>query len=288
VAPASIKAAPKAASLIKAEEVDRSLSSAKQGRWPRSRNPSVCRPTVWPSSEQETDPGIPAQKTQQKTPATMLATSRLSTPLAARAQSHARELSRALTGVSRPLVPSDAQQQQQQRNNVCRSVQLQRSTAVQIRQRHSQTQVKRLFKNHPARARVFNRLGMEKRPGVIPDRKYPAVFEPEAVLPNGWSSPPAADFQLPQYPFHVPRTAGKVGGAAGFLPVYSDCRVHGTKYTTIIRKVTGDQDAFLSELRAVLHLDPRDDDIRIRAGGTIEINGNRVREVKEWLGGLGF
>ena len=218
----------------------------------------------------------------------MLATSRLSTPLAARAQSHARELSRALTGVSRPLVPSDAQQQQQQRSNVCRSVQLQRSTAVQIRQRHSQTQVKRLFKNHPARARVFNRLGMEKRPGVIPERKYPVVFEPEAVLPNGWSSPPAADFQLPQYPFHVPRTAGKAGGAAGFLPVYSDCRVHGTKYTTIIRKVTGDQDAFLSELRAVLRLDPRDDDIRIRAGGTIEINGNRVREVKEWLGGLGF
>ena len=56
----------------------------------------------------------------------------------------------------------------------------------------------------------------------------------------------------------------------------------------IIRKVTGDRDAFLTELRAVLRLDPRDDDIRIRAGGAIEINGNRVREVKEWLGGLGF
>mmetsp|Transcript_28157 Transcript_28157/g.81402 ORF Transcript_28157/g.81402 Transcript_28157/m.81402 type:complete len:215 (+) Transcript_28157:51-695(+) len=210
---------------------------------------------------------------------------RLSTPLV-RAQSHARELSRALTGVSHPLVSSNAQQQQH--SNVCTPPPLQRIAAVQIRQRHSQTQVKRLFKNHPARARVSNRLGMEKKPGVITERKYPAVYEPEAVLPNGWSSPPAEDFQLPQYPFHVPRTAGKVGGAAGFLPVYSDCRVHGTKHTTIIRKVTGDRDAFLAELRAVLRIDPRDDDVRIRAGGNIEVNGNRVREVKQWLGGLGF
>ena len=210
---------------------------------------------------------------------------RLSTPLA-RAQSHARGLNRAIASISHPIVPSNAQHQEP--SNVCAPHPARQITAVQIRQRHSQTQVKRLFKNHPARARVFNRLGMEKKPGVIPERKYPAVFEPEVVLPNGWSSPPGEDFQMPQYPFHVPRTAGKVGGAAGFLPVYSDCRVHGTKHTTIIRKVAGDQDAFLSELRAVLGLDPRNDDIRIRAGGTIEVNGNRVREVKEWLGGLGF
>jgi hypothetical protein len=215
----------------------------------------------------------------------MLANRLFSTPFA-RAQSHARGLNRALTSAPHSIVPSN--HQQPQHNNVCSPHPLRQFSAVQIRQRHSQTQVKRLFKNHPARARVFNRLGMEKKPGVVPERKYPAVFEPEVVLPNGWSSPPGDDFQLPQYPFHVPRTAGKAGGAAGFLPVYSDCRVHGTKQITAIRKVTGDRDAFLSELRAVLGLDPRNDDIRIRTGGTIEVNGNRVREVKEWLGRLGF
>lgn len=161
-------------------------------------------------------------------------------------------------------------------------------SSTSVRHRHSQTQIKRIFKRHPARARVFARFGMEKKPGVVPEQKYPKVFDPAHVLPNGWSSPPGDDFELPQYPFHVRRTAGKTNGAPGFLPVYSDCRKHGTKHTTIIRGVTGDRDAFLTELRAVLGLPTRDDGIRIRTGGTIEVNGNRVREVKEWLGGLGF
>ena len=159
-----------------------------------------------------------------------------------------------------------------------------------IRTRHSKTQVKRLFKNHPARSRVFARNDMIKKPGVVPERKYPKVYDPRHVLPNGWSSPPSAEegFELPKYPFSVTRTAGKPNGGVGFLPVYSDYRVHGTKHTTIIRKVTGDREAFVSELRAVLGLSPRDEAIRIRAGGNIEVDGNRVREVKEWLGGLGL
>ena len=150
---------------------------------------------------------------------------RLSTPLAARAQSHARELSRALTGVSRPLVPSDAQQQQQQHNNVCRSVQ--RSTAVQIRQRHSQTQVKRLFKNHPARARVFNRLGMEKRPGVIPERKYPAVPLPRC--PNGRQGRrrgriPPGIFRLSRSRNEAHHDHSQGDGRSGCLPIGAPSR----------------------------------------------------------------
>jgi len=71
-------------------------------------------------------------------------------------------------------------------------------------------------------------------------------------------------------------------------------RKDGTKATTRIRKVTGDQAVFLNELRCVLNLpapkngNPRDDAMRIRVGGTIEVEGNHVREVKEWLAGLGF
>jgi hypothetical protein len=56
--------------------------------------------------------------------------------------------------------------------------------------------------------------------------------------------------------------------------------------------VSGDQQAFLNELRAALQIsipkNPRDDVVRIRTGGTIEVKGNRVREVKHWLAGLGF
>lgn len=62
--------------------------------------------------------------------------------------------------------------------------------------------------------------------------------------------------------------------------------------TTRIKKVSGDRDTFLSELRAVLQMpeskNPKDDPIRIRTGGTIEIKGNRVREVKYWLASLGL
>ena len=69
-------------------------------------------------------------------------------------------------------------------------------------------------------------------------------------------------------------------------------RKDGARATTRIKKVSGDRDAYLNELRAALEIptsnNPRDDEIRIRLGGTIEIKGNRVREVKQWLAGLGF
>lgn len=72
----------------------------------------------------------------------------------------------------------------------------------------------------------------------------------------------------------------------------SHYRKDGARVTTRIKKVSGDRDVFLNELRAVLQIpipkNPRDDTIRIRTGGTIEIKGNRVQEVKTWLAGLGF
>ena len=69
-------------------------------------------------------------------------------------------------------------------------------------------------------------------------------------------------------------------------------RKDGARVTTRIKKVSGDQDLFLSELRSVLTLPKpkieKDDPIRIRTGGTIEVKGNRTQEVKRWLAGLGF
>ena len=63
-------------------------------------------------------------------------------------------------------------------------------------------------------------------------------------------------------------------------------RKDGTKAVTRIKKVAGDQSVFLQELLASLQLSTSQ--VRVRTGGTIEVTGNRVRDVKRWLAGLGF
>lgn len=189
--------------------------------------------------------------------------------------------------------------------------------ATSIRSKHSATQVKRLFKNNPARLRILKKqeggapTSADTSTSSIPDRVYPQIFQP-TFLSNGWSAPPPPEVQIPDYPFSITRTANKPNNAVGFLPVYRDVRVHGTKRTTLIRNVQGDIPAFLSELRAVLNLSEgkkgiltsastgkhgggeagrgvnAENPIRIRTGGAIEVNGDRAREIKKWLAGLGF
>lgn len=66
----------------------------------------------------------------------------------------------------------------------------------------------------------------------------------------------------------------------------------GTKAVTQIRRVSGDMDAFLQELRSALDLperkNPRDEKIRVRSGNTIEVDGHYTSDIKKWLAGLGF
>lgn len=161
----------------------------------------------------------------------------------------------------------------------------------QYRAKHSSTQVKRLFKNNPARARVESRKGIERIPEPLGPPKFPPLVDNVKILYNGWSMP-VQGVDMPEYPFQIRRTRNKPGDAVGFLPVYSKFRKDGTKGTTLVKKVTGDRETFLKELRAVLQMpkpnNPRDDKIKVRAGGTIEVDGNHVRNVKEWLTGLGF
>ncbi|GKZ00332.1 hypothetical protein MPSEU_000986100 [Mayamaea pseudoterrestris] len=157
------------------------------------------------------------------------------------------------------------------------------------RSKHSSTQIKRIFNKHPARARFEQREGIihkdEQLPNYAP--QFAPIFEPE-LLSNGWSAPPPADVaaRTAEYPFKVMRTKNKPMDAAGFLPVYAKFRKDGTKAVTRIKKVAGDQTAFLQELMATLQLPTSQ--VRVRTGGTIEVNGNRVRDVKRWLAGLGF
>lgn len=191
-----------------------------------------------------------------------------------------------------------------------------------IRCVHSKTQIKRLFKN-PAKRRIDSRMGIEQSFREPDQRSFEPVFKEVNILTNGWSAPPSPDFELPQYPFSVSRTKNKPFDAIGFLPVYSKFRYgfiladafllslnfvssvlctvatisrrkDGTKATTRVRKVSGNVEVFLRELRSVLGIPPPlpgknlDDPVRVRTGGTIEVQGNRVREIKDWLAGLGF
>jgi hypothetical protein len=151
---------------------------------------------------------------------------------------------------------------------------------VVTRCKHSNTQLNRLFKKHPARQRVWERLGKLPKIEPPPTPTYPAIVEVKQILSNGWIPPPPSDLTVPTYPFAVTRTKNKPNDAAGFLPVYSHIRKDRSLTTTRIRKVTGDQQAFIQELRAVLQIpipsNPNDDPIRIRSG-CIEIKGNHVR-----------
>eukprot|EP00523_Entomoneis_sp_CCMP467_P005767 CAMPEP_0168742216 /NCGR_PEP_ID=MMETSP0724-20121128/12920_1 /TAXON_ID=265536 /ORGANISM="Amphiprora sp., Strain CCMP467" /LENGTH=217 /DNA_ID=CAMNT_0008789755 /DNA_START=50 /DNA_END=703 /DNA_ORIENTATION=- len=160
----------------------------------------------------------------------------------------------------------------------------------QVRTRHSNTQIKRLLKN-PKRDRLDREQGIERIKSMPPEIVYQPIWEPK-MLRNGWSPLPPADVEVPSYPFSVKRTGNKPQNAVGFLPVYSKMRKDGTKAYTRIKKVGGDRDRFVQELRAVLEIptpkNPKEDKIRIRTGGTIEVDGNFSKDVRLWLAGLGF
>ena len=97
------------------------------------------------------------------------------------------------------------------------------------------------------------------------------------TLPSGWAPPlPAA--ATAGLPFHVARTS-----LGRQVPVYSDYRNGRSRKLTLVRKVTGDAERLVEELR------------RLTGGasvvarpGRIEIEGDRCREVRAWLMSLGF
>lgn len=98
------------------------------------------------------------------------------------------------------------------------------TSTTTYRTKHSATQVKRLFKNNPARLRLLKKSGHVPKKPTIPSVTYPAIYHP-TFLGNGWSAPPNPDeIQMPEYPFKVKRTGRKPFGSVGFLPVYRDIR----------------------------------------------------------------
>ena len=97
-------------------------------------------------------------------------------------------------------------------------------TQSAVRFKHSSTQIKRLFKRHPAALR--HRKVKELEP--LPEPQFEAIGRPE-ILPNGWSAPLSG--QRLDYPFSVSRTKNKPKDAIGFLPIYTKHRyVHNNHH----------------------------------------------------------
>jgi hypothetical protein len=131
------------------------------------------------------------------------------------------------------------------------------TTVTTIRYQHSSTQIKRLFRQHPARLRVEARMGIVRSRRRQPSNESHARLESETMdtdatpikslyqplpdalqfapiwtpvfLPNGWSAPPPPESDIAalvatSYPFQVRRTKNKPKDAVGFLPVYTKHR----------------------------------------------------------------
>jgi hypothetical protein len=100
---------------------------------------------------------------------------------------------------------------------------------ITTRSKHSNRQVKRLFKQNPAFHRVSKRNDTQPKKLLTPPPPVTIdqIFDPPVILPNGWSQPPTDEDVLKkreEIPFGVKRTGNKPNGAIGFLPVYSDFR----------------------------------------------------------------
>lgn len=133
---------------------------------------------------------------------------------------YAPQRSRLLLGVSSPSathLPTTIQAAQTANSQSLQGQQ------QQNRWKHSERQVKRFFRKHPATIRVEKRMGIDRTPEPMAPPEFEAVFEPH-FLPNGWSAPPGPEVAIPEYPFQVKRTKNKPHEAVGFLPVYSEFR----------------------------------------------------------------
>lgn len=97
------------------------------------------------------------------------------------------------------------------------------NTSTTIRSKHSSTQIKRLFKQNPAKRRIALKQQPTTDEGVIPESTIQPLDADPKFLSNGWSAP-IEDATTENYPFQVARTKNKPNNALGFLPVYSEHR----------------------------------------------------------------
>lgn len=132
--------------------------------------------------------------------------------------------------------------------------------SITTRSKHSSRQIKRLFVNNPAKRRIDQKSRLKNGESVVKKKIPIGTIQPVSepiFLPDGWNKPLLnldGSVNAPNLPFHVARTKNKPNDALGFLPVYSEHRKDGARVTTRIKKVSGDKNIFLNELRAALQI----------------------------------
>eukprot|EP00744_Colponema_vietnamica_P004700 GILI01006973.1.p1 GENE.GILI01006973.1~~GILI01006973.1.p1 ORF type:complete len:164 (+),score=17.67 GILI01006973.1:55-546(+) len=124
-------------------------------------------------------------------------------------------------------------------------------------------------------------------PVSIPVRKLPDPSVPE------WLS--QLNLSYPVRPFVNADNVPALGGTESLpfritrtnnnnFPLYTDFRNGRTRVLTRIRRLTGDVGAFKQELVKVL---PPDTEIYMGTG-YIDVKGNHVQRLRQWLAALGF
>lgn len=130
----------------------------------------------------------------------------------------------------------------------------------------------RRTRGHPSRWPVPSGSAASELPPPAPLFPVsPVQPAPSGFLPPTGKVPPGITFSVSRTP--------SLG-----IPVYTDFKNGRSRVITIVRKINGDAGALRDELSRVLGEDARVD-LRV---GRVEVDGNRVKEVKTWLAGLGF
>ncbi|KAI3356962.1 hypothetical protein L3Q82_003352 [Scortum barcoo] len=115
---------------------------------------------------------------------------------------------------------------------------------------------------------------------LIPPSRVPAPPRHAGRSPSGWAPPAEAP---PALPYMVRRSR------MHNIPVYSDL-THGSRKTTLVRKVEGDIWALEADVKQYLkELTGRELPTQVNeVTGTLKVKGHYHTELKEWLASKGF
>ncbi|KAK1737100.1 hypothetical protein QTG54_011967 [Skeletonema marinoi] len=171
-----------------------------------------------------------------------------------------------------------------------------------IRSKHSATQVKRLFKNNPARLQTRGGAPTaDKSSSSTPERVYPEIFQP-TFLSNGWSAPPPPEVEIQS--IHSV-SLGRQGSQIMQWVFYpstemSGCTVQSGRHSFGVFRVTSRVSFGITRWHFDIRVDGEAWWGRSWEGSecaesdsypyrwAIEVNGDRAKEIKKWLAGLGF
>eukprot|EP01112_Ceratiomyxa_fruticulosa_P017490 TRINITY_DN5459_c0_g1_i1.p1 TRINITY_DN5459_c0_g1~~TRINITY_DN5459_c0_g1_i1.p1 ORF type:complete len:162 (+),score=34.59 TRINITY_DN5459_c0_g1_i1:247-732(+) len=146
------------------------------------------------------------------------------------------------------------------------------------------------LRKHTPKYASYKDIIKEKAPHLTPQKEIPPARNPlenpnltykPLSLPADMLSKPAEYFQpletSTKPPFSITRTA------SNRLPVYRGFLYQKSKIVTTVRRIEGDRQVFIQEIRKLL-----DNPKIYKRAGSIEIVGDHVQPLTAWMSSLGF